>query len=315
MVGMTEVKKSSTSKRPTQRRNKYMGLIVLIVIGLLFLTVSIWAWFYFVRNDPENTFKAMLNNNFRTSSVTRRVTQESGGQKLDQVIRFQNQSQHVAQSMTTVTQATEEGETVVVTETIGTPTHDYVRYVDIQTEQKSTSGKELAFEKVLNVWAVSDPVSEESLGDLYGDSALGVFPFADLTADQRNQLLQIIEANNVYEVNYGSTKQSTENGRTYYSYTVAVQPSSYIVMLKQFARDVGITQLENIDPKVYEGAQQLTFNVVVDVLSQRLVRISSVSGERQENFSGYGIHQEVTLPVNVIPVQELQQRLQTSTSV
>lgn len=292
-----------------------MGAIVIVVIGLIFLAASMWAWVFFVRNDPENTFKAMINNNFRTSSVTRRVTQESEGQKLDQIIRFQNQGQHVAQSKTTVTQTTEKGETVVVTETIGTPTRDYVRYLSIQTDQKSTDGKDLGFEKVLNVWAVGDDVSEKSLGDLYGDSALGVFPFADLTVDQRNQLMQIIEENNVYEVNYGASKEFKENGRTYYSYTVAVQPSSYILMLKQFARDVGITQLESIDPKAYEGAQQLSFNVVVDVLSQRLVKISSISGERQETFSGYGIQQNVTLPEQTIPVEELQQRLQTSTSV
>lgn len=308
---MAEVR-NNTKIIVSARSGRSSSLKILVGVGIFLFIISGAAWCLLVRNTPENTFEAMLDNGFRTASVTRQVEQVSSNQKMAQIVRIQNLSEHVAWGRTAISQ--DGGATKVVTESIGTPNADYVRYVQIQTEQKNQQGKELDFDSTLNVWGKNQSEAGGPIGDLYGDSSLGLFLFADLSASQRNQMLDLIEKNNVYETDYNSAKRIFKNGRPYYIYRVSIKPSAYIAMLKQFGIDTGLQQLSTLDPSAYEDAQPQVFDVAVDILSQRLTKVTTVSGNRQETYSGYGIIQEIKIPTDAIPLQELQERLQASAS-
>lgn len=310
VTGKTTKTKKSTVFSRMAPATKFLYFVALIV-----LLASVFAWWQFVRNTAENTFESMLDNSFRTASVTRRVTQDSGSQSLDQIVRLQNQTQHVAHGKTILTQKVGEESTVIVTESIGTPTSDYIRYAEITTDQKTPKGDKINFGKVLNVWGKSEVTAEDSIGELYQDNALGLFLFGDFSSDQRQNLLNLIKDNNVYSTNYGSAKKFTKNGRNYYAYRVSIKPSSYVKLLKLYGEYVGINQLASLNPDSYENAQELTFNVTVDILSQRLDTISAVSGERQESFSGYGIIQPIEIPTDTISLPDLQKRLNETTSI
>ncbi|MDB5185800.1 MAG: hypothetical protein JWL85_323 [Candidatus Saccharibacteria bacterium] len=309
MKGMAKTTKQ-TKKRPAQRKPVSWAKFF-IIVGLVMLIGTGAAWWQLVRSNPHRVFDAMIENNFKTGAVTRTVVQESGTQRLRQVTHLQNQTAHIAESRSTLEQSGQTSATVI-TETIGTPIADYVRYTEVNTNQKSESGKDLDFSKVLNVWGKTEVTSpESSLGELYSDSTLGVVPFADLSQPQRAKLMQLIRDNNVYAVDYNRVNRFNENGRPYYSYAVTVKPDAYITLLKAFAEETGLTQLRSLDPANYKNASELNFVIVVDVLTQRMAKLASTNGARTELYSGYGIVKPINVPTESIPVMELQQRLQS----
>ncbi len=286
---------------------------VLAGAAVIIFTASGWGWWHFVRSSPERTFYAAVVNSFRTTGVTRRVDQASSGQRLEQRTAVSVGAQHVAHGHTTISQ---QGDITaqVKTETISTPKEDYVRYTAIETTQKNQAGKPLDFSKLVNVWGKSTAQgnSPQGAGELYNESVLGVVPVGNLSAAQRQEIMQFIRSKNVYTLDPKKIERGRDGMRPVYTYEVTVAPEAYIGMLKLFGKAAGLTQLEGIDPANYKEAQPLEFKVKVDVWSRQLSAITFGSGERTERLSGYGIPRSVALPKDTISLQELQNRLQAT---
>lgn len=310
---MAGVKKNSKNNSAKSLPKKTL-VKLLIVIGTLLIVGSIVAWLVLVRNNPNQVFNEMLENNFRTASVTRTVDQDNGYQKLHQVMRIQNRTEHITHGITVLTQGIG-GRTVVVTESIGTPTVDYVKYNSITTTQKSQKGKSLNFDGVTNVWSINKVNSDEQLGNLYQDVTLGnLFLFADLSQANRNSMMNLINDQKVYTVDYGNVKKSWVDGRLKYTYKVAISPAAYIAMIKQYGQYIGLTQLEKLNPDSYKNAAPVKFEVVVDVLSQHPDSVVMQSSSSRQTFNGFGIIENIEIPENTIPASELQERLNQSAS-
>src|SRR5688572_27944341 len=112
----------------------------MIVLSLaLFIGFGV-LWWNRLYTNPERVFDAMLENSLRLNGVSRHVTQVGGGQNLDQIAQASLGATQQGESHTTLTQGEAAG-AVVRTETIGTPTHDFVRYTSIDTEQTTESGE------------------------------------------------------------------------------------------------------------------------------------------------------------------------------
>jgi hypothetical protein len=249
----------------------------------------------------------MVENNLRISSVTRTVHQESEGQRVNQVIQVQVGDKQIAEGQTLLEQLGQNTASVL-TESLGTPTTDYVRYADIKTNQKNEQGKDLDFSKVLNVWGKSAG-SEQTTGELYGESVLGVIPVANLSAPARARVMAVVRDHQVYKIDYSTVKGTKENGRRIYTYHVKVIPEGYIALLKAYGQEVGLQKLTELDPAQYKNASPLEFDISVDVLSHRMTKITYPNG-REENFGSYGVHRAVTLPKQTIPIEQLQERIQ-----
>ncbi len=292
------------------------GLITTIVIlAAIILAGSGWAWWHFVRSNPERVFNAMLDNNLRTTAVTRKVKQTSGDQNLDQTVQLFVAPEHISHGMTALNQTGDE-KAQVVTETIGTPFIDYIRYLDVISDQKTEKGEKVDFSRITNQWgktAVADGSESQTTGELYNESVLGVVPFANLPKADRQVLLEFVKASEVYKTDYSKVERSINNGRPEYTYTVAVQPAPYVAMLKELARRTGLTQLEGVDPSHYKNSAPLSFKLVVDVWSQQLSGIIYNNGARTERLSAYGVKGGVKVPAveNTIPLSELQNRVQS----
>lgn len=276
-------------------------LIIIVILGSLAL------WYKNIYSDPRRVFNAMLENSLRVASVTKQVEQGDESQTLNQQIRLQAGSMHVAQSLTNLSQKGLASANVV-TESIGTPTSDYVRYRSIETDQKSATGGNLDFSKVLGVWGKSE-ASGETSGELYNETILGVIPFGNLSASDRQKLIFMVSSLDVYKVEYANVKRVTVNGRPTYEYRVKVLPEAYVTMLKSYARMAGLTQLRDINPANYADASAIEFTVTVDVITRRLSSVVYESG-RQENYVSYGNEVGVKLPEDAVSVDELQQRIQ-----
>jgi hypothetical protein len=278
--------------------------VAVILITILF---GLNAWYKSIYSDPRTVFNAMLENSLRTESVTKEVVQNSEGQTLKQTIRLQTGASHQAQSMTDLSQQGIASATVV-TESIGTPTADFVRYRSITTDQKNEAGNDLDFSKIIGVWGKTETTDSTS-GELYNESTLGIIPFGNLSEADRNKVLAIASESDVYRVEYQNVRRGTINGRPTYEYTVKVLPDAYVTMLKTYARAAGLTHLENINPGNYASADAIEFKVTIDVLTRRLSSVTYATG-RQEYYKSYGNQVQVDLPSESVAIEELQQRLQ-----
>jgi hypothetical protein len=282
---------------------------VLVVVLILVVAVlgGLGAYYKNVYSDPEVVFNAMIENSLRSGSIVKHINQEDETQSVDQIMRLQQGEQHIAQGLTNLTQ-TGFSTAEVETESIGTPTTDYVRYRSIETDQKSQDGSDLDFSKVVGIWGVTE-ATESTSGELYNELALGVIPSGKLPADERAELLKIIKENNVYEVDYNNVARTTVNGRPTYEYTVKVSPEPYIGLLKEFAKAIGLTHLDEINPEDYKGAEPLEFKLSVDVLTRRVNTVTYSSG-RTESYESFGGRKEVDEPTDTITINELQTLIQ-----
>ena len=294
---------------PQVNRTSSPLIRIIIIIALLLLAASLTTWWRLVHNNPTNVFKRMLATSLATPAVSKRIHQVDDSQVLDQVSALTAAPQQAVRSLS-VLQQTGEVQTSITTESIGTPTTDFVRYTDIHTTQTNAGGKAFDFNSVLGLWGKSDPANPSS-GDpqLFNQTVLGVVPLANVPQPQRTQLLRQINDDKVYQLG-ADVKRQLVHGRPVYSYDVSVEPMAYVAMLKAFARSLGITQLEQVDPAQYADSEPLKFTFDIDVWSGQLTRVAYVGSERTETYGGYGARLQVEQPASSIGIDELQARLQ-----
>ena len=310
-------KKKTSAKKTKQPRAKFTvskaALKASIIISVLILGGGVVLWWQFIFTDTEKTFEGMLHQTLKTTSVTRDISQEAGTQTLDQVNRLQFGQDTAIVGRTTITQTGANAATVV-TEEIGTPELDYVRYTKIETQQRDTEPA-LNFDEVLGIWGVSEasPGQAQAAGESFSEAVLGVIPFANLPGGERRELVEFALDNNVYELDKLGITKERENGRPVYTYPVILQPEAYVGYLQRVAAAMGITQLENINPADFRGVAPIRFTVRVDMLSRQPIEIQfSNQADRQELLRDFGVIQPVNIPEDPIPAIELQQRIQAA---
>jgi hypothetical protein len=248
----------------------------------------------------------MLANHLSSVSVGKTVSESGDAQQLEQKVQLTSSPVARVHSSSILKQGTT-GDTAVTTESISSATADFVRYIDIKTSQKSQNGGAFDFSSVLGLWGKS---GEDGSAQLFNQTALGVVPSANLAASQRKELMNIIKETGAYKINPKNVKRTNVAGRPTYSYQVSVSPVGYVTVLKAFARDIGLKQLEAIEPSDYAGGQPLSFTFDVDVWSGQLLKIAYEDSPRSETYGGYGSRTLVALPNDAVEVGELQTRLQ-----
>jgi len=285
---------------------------MLVLAGIVVLAVSSYAYFHSVYSSPANVFERMISNSLSSPSVSKRITQDDEVQKLVQIINLQTSPQQLVHTNSILTQTNGGVETTKVTnESIGTLTADFVRYVDIKTNQKNEKNLPFDFSSIINIWGKSEANTPTSSGaELFNQNVLGVVPTANISQPVRGQLIGQIFEDGVYKYDKKTLKRKIENGRPVYVYEVSVQPVAYVTMLKSFAHALGLNQLEQVDPSRYKGSQPLSFIFEIDVWSGQLTKISYKDSSRSESYGAYGARTRVNIPKDSIPVNELQTRLQ-----
>lgn len=289
-------------------RKVFTPLKSIIYIAVILFIAAGWMWWSKVYNGENHIFWDMVNNNLTTSSFTQTSVQDDGNQKVEQVTQTQLTPTRLSNSKTNISQIGAS----VTTESIGTPTVDYVRYTAISTSQKNSAGQPMDFSAIKNVWGkttVQDAITTN--GQLYTQSVMSVVPMGNLSKVERAALVSTMKRTSVYTPTLTKT---TQNGlRKTYTFSVVVKASSYIAALQQFGKDYGLNQLDSIDPSQYESASDVTVTMEIDGWSHQLKQISYGDGARIENFSAFGSQKLLNTPPadkDTISVDELQYRLQ-----
>ena len=283
---------------------------VIMVVGFVLLAVSFVGWWLKVYNSPANVFDRMIATSLASPAVSKKIQQDDESQNLDQTTVLVTAPDQIVQSDTVLVQALD-SDTSISTETIATPQVDYVRYTGIDTNQKSANGEAFDFSSVLGVWGKTDVSDQQGNGaQVFNQTVLGVVPIANVRQPLRRALIEQIKRDGVYRIDASKVERKTVNGRPVYSYDVTVAPVAYVTMLKNFARSIGITQLDQVNPKQYENSAPLNFVFDIDIWSGQLIKVAYEGSERTEEYSAYGGRNQIEVPTDAIDVSKLQTRLQ-----
>lgn len=280
------------------------------VIGTALFIVSMVSWWFVVYLGPKHVFWSMVQNSLATKSVVTRTHQSAEGDSLQQLIHIDTDKAHMARSITTLKQ----GKTEVKTEILGTRDADYTRYLAINTDSKADTSK------VKGVWSKNDVVAQTqdqaSGHQLFAQATLGVglplgsvpVPIGDLPSSQRHSLYDFIISEGVYRPAFDKVKKEHKNGRLQYTYEVTVNTIPYIRMMQKFAKDLGLTELEAVDPNMYQESPTLTAKLLVDAYSHQLIAVDMGELGKTE-YTSYGIPLKAEVPKETISAAELQKRL------
>ena len=282
---------------------------LLTFAAVVVVLLSVWTWWQYVYTSSNRTFWGMMDRNLMTNAYGKVVDQSVPGDQVRQATAIDYSSQQRVNGQTLLNRGAGEQYTHVVTDTVGTPGTDYVRYTEIQTGQKDAEGKPLDFSQVVGVWGVADSGSATG-GQLFGDMALGILPVAQLNPDQRSSVMGSIRSTNAYAINGVTEKRTNIFGRKSYTYDVTVHVRGYVTALKQFALATGMKNLEDVDPTTYSEDREAKLLVTVDSWSRQVTKVEYPDSGRVEEFAGLGSLQRLnSVPEKSVTVDELQQRL------
>lgn len=303
------------SNREISVQTQQRQLTILMFIGGLFFFISASVlWFHYVFNNPPKIFWDMIDANLKSYGQSQQVLQSNEDKSVsqDQTTRLQLGAQNVAQSRAVLHQNNNTDKKIAITtETINTPTSNYVHYADIQLGPGLVKDTKPNFEALENTWAKDNQNAESSifLESVFG--SLGTVPTYNLSAQNRRALIAYMRDKEVYQIDYTKVKTTKQGGRTINTYTVTVNPQKYISMLKLFDQLSGLNRLGGVDPAQFSGSQPIVANLSVDILSRNLVAISYADSGNVAKVSAHGAFVPVALPANTVPASELQQQLQT----
>lgn len=277
----------------------------IVIVGLIILLSSTWAWYSFVYTSAERVFWGMMDSSLQTRGVTRYIKQSSEAGSTEQYLQLELGANNVAKSLTTIEQKNAEGGlTRVVTESIGTSDANYSRYNEISTPEQ------VDFGATLDTWGREDATSQSETQSILSEAVFGVVPFARLGANQRSEIMQFVRDNNIYKTDFGTAQKTTVDGKTAYSYKVEIDTVKYIELLKLVDKMMGLNQLQLIDPNSYANSPTIPLEISVGVDSRQLLRTRYDAIEREEHFNGYGVQPGFEVPQNVVSRQELETQLQ-----
>ncbi len=282
----------------------------LVAVGALLLVVSGAVWWCKLSVEPERVFWNTVEQSLSTSGVALSSTLSQEQASLEQHMQYSLGAENEAFSTTTLKQ----GGAEVVTEVFSVLGAEYTRYVHITTERTNAEGGPLDLSKILNVWAKSDrPVGTSPL---LSQTALGLtsplgsmpVPIGNLNPKQRSDLIAQIRNEGVYEIDFSKVKKERKDGRLYYTYETKIQAIPYVHLIKEFAKQAGMHDLDQIDPNDY-AAEPLTVEIKIDARAKHIVEVYVPATDFRQTFNSYDVPVAVDAPTDSVPAEELQKRL------
>ena len=273
----------------------------IVAAGCLLLILSVALW-RAKANSPQNVFWDMVGNNLSTRSITKHVIGDSTAAKSDQYTQVTFGAQNFSHNIVTLTQKSGEDNTVVKTESIGTPQADFSRYNSIQTNRKNAVGQLPDFSNIEGVWGKS---SDQASAQYLSQAMFGVVPFANLNAAERARIVKLIKDSKVYSPAFD--KVATQNGD--YVYSVELSPVPYLKLLAELSKATGVHSLVNADVDDYKDSPSLKLTVSVDKRSHQLKKVKYDSGGQEETYESHGLNAGVQIPDKTIPMNELETRV------
>ncbi len=290
----------------------------LFLVGLVIFVGSGYNWIVHVYGGAYNTFWGMIGDNLKSYGLSEISSQkdDSRGLSQDQVTQLQLGQQAVADGTANIVQNAGAADQVKIsTETIATPTTNYIRYTELSINQPLANGQKPDFSKFEGIWASAPNIGDGKstfVNAMFGP--LGRMPIGYLQPKQRQELVNFMQTNKVYTFNDLTVKKEYHGTRPVYVYEVDVNTRAYVMMLKKFDQMTGLNQIGSVDENQFSASEKLQLKVSVDVLSRNIVKVEYPSSGQAETFTGFGAHMPVSLPTNTVSVNQLEAQLQKTLS-
>jgi hypothetical protein len=280
---------------------QYIAAVIAVIT-----VVAFGGWYYCsqVHLKPENVFWATIDRNLQTGSVTQSIYNASEQQSLSQVTKLQFKAQLASYATVTIQDMTPGNQSTIITEIIGTSTADYLKYGQIESQ---TSPIPTA---AVGVWAKNDASDTQSVDILANELLSTPVIFGYLGHNQRAELIQAMQDNQLFEVDFASVDKSAEfNGKKAYSYKTTINLAAYITVFQTYLNMIGQNELaEQIGGGLYNT--QIAVTMIINPISRQLQQITLDDYNATVTFSNYDSNQLIELPTDTpITIDKLQQLL------
>jgi len=287
-----------------------------LITGVILIVLLAAVWWGVVYINPSNVFWGTVEQSLATPSVVIESNEVNGQNSAKEFVHMDLGSANKVESLTVLRQ----GSAQVKAEIIGTRDADYTRYLEI-TPAASKDAKKPDTSKIVNIWAKSSDARQSSTQAsghvLFAQTVLGIglpvgsvpLPIGNVSQSQRNDLVNAIRGENVYQPSFNTVKKSIKNGRILYTFTVQIQLIPYVRMMQLFAKDVGLHELDQVDPNSYQAAKPLSIKLTIDAISRQLVQVNAGPTGYNQSYAAYGLPLQANVPASYINIDELQKRL------
>lgn len=277
------------------------------MVGIVVVLFLAWLWWVQVFTSAQNVFNGMITSSLNTYGVTKSVVQESEAGKMEQLAQAQFGAQNLVEVKTTIDQKTPTGDAKVVTQTLGSPQDNFVRYKEISVPAEKGKPK-TDFSPLIDKWG-KQPKAEGG-NAVFSEAAFGIVLFGNLPGAQKNELLGIINQKNIYKVDYDKVQSKEIDGKSAYVYPVEVNIAGYVDLLKKYDEILGLGTTEQLSSDVYKDKPPIKIEMSVSKNSRQLLKLKYVDDDRSETYSGYGIHKDIQIPTEAMAREELEAKLQ-----
>lgn len=293
--------------------NQRLLTVWLFALGTLIFLGGLFAWYQYVHKSAYGVFWDTIDNNLNIFGVTRHIEQDANGAKFNQKLQMSLGAENIARGLTTITQPAENGgTTTVVTETLGTPTSNYARYLDVSVQAADKAAAQPDISSIKNQWSREVLITgAQQNQSVFAEGLFSSIPFAYLSQPQRQELVQFMKDNDVYTVDYRGARVVNRAGKQAYEYSVIVNIKGYIETLKKIDEMMGLKQLASVDPAAYDGSEPAQLAVVSSIDGRQLLEVTYTGTTRVEKYSSYGAHLNIDLPRTDLLRSELEKKIQS----
>lgn len=293
----------------TRRRKAVLAGVV--VLGAAVLGLATWLWWQWEQAGPQAVFWQTVRQGLTAQGAAIEATETQNGATAHQATAFFLGKTPTAHALV----ALQRGKNTVKTETISTANTDYTRYTAMP-DPHSTTGQPLANPNVIGVWSRSDSTQAGS-AHLLGQAVLGAglplgsvpVPIGDVNDAARNSLVSRMQSGGVYQPDFAHVQKAHQAGQLYYTYTVDIQPMPYAAVMKDFAKALGLHDLDSVNPGNYQHTGKVRVKLTIDARAHRLSQVYYQPSRATWRYTSYNVPLQVAVPAHAISAGELQQRL------
>jgi hypothetical protein len=275
-----------------------------IAVAIAVIAVLFFGGWYFLNQvylKPEAVFWGAMDRNLQTGSITKTYSEGNELQSYGLVTKLQFKGQLASQTTVVVKDETVGASSVVVTNTVGTPTQDFLKYSQISSETVEIP------QSAINVWGVNTASDTQTVQVFLNELTSSPLLFGYLNHNQRSELIKAMRDNQAFEVDFASTDTTKEfAGKKVYSYDVTINLANYLPIYRTYLRMMGQAQLaDQIGTSAPDATLALT--LLIEPMSRHLMQVTIADNGGTMTFSNHDASQQIALPTDVkLSIDELQ---------
>lgn len=247
----------------------------------------------------EKRFWLAIDNSLRTQSVVKEVQQGGSGNKQIDKVRFSFGANPQVNKTTSISEKSATSDSNVTTENLQTVSEEFIRYLNISTDQKKEDGSDYDFSSLKNQWAKQESAaSEEDAADRklsFAQLHVTLAPFGNLPTTARREIVNELQKAKAYDIAYEAVTNQDVEGVSYVIYPVKVQTKKYVGVLQQHFIKMGYGTFPPLNPENYPENARVNADFLVRKNDNALAGI--VFNGISERYTNYGVAKRVAVPI------------------